>query len=323
MNVLNKFLNKLISKYVEKHRDALLKKKQVREYLDGRDEYYTRRSASIAFKNILASTSLSSKYTSKLHSYSNIPKIWLVSLRQETFPSDNLGKITKSQKEDIQFIFTFGYSLYINKESNDVEGYLQEVEAGFQYIAREYLKTRLAKIAILVAVVIVILVITGTIYLKHEASVKYWAAIDTSQVYKGDGFTETFPCSGVRSIKMAGSSDLTSDESMCTYSPGPGHNSSDMYIVNVEHFLTDKYSPASEVTCGDPMIYTGSANTQVYYSEKRQEYGLTWVLCGKGQNPIMAKMQSGNTVYTLEAIPNKMVDTSADLDTLLRSFQLN
>lgn len=165
-------------------------------------------------------------------------------------------------------------------------------------------------------------------YIKANQLKHYWLNINTATDYQGDGYKITFPCSDLKQNTIVSDQDLNSTEESCTYYGGQNHSDIDMYQVETSHFLSTAYSPAADVACGNP--YDPSSNT--YFNETRSLDGYQIVLCGKdapdeitgklGPEPITAKVQVKNTVYTMKVLPSDEKTTAGKLDDFIRSFQL-
>jgi hypothetical protein len=325
MNPVTKFFDRLAENYATKHKSRLIQKRQIKEYLAVRDEDFMRWAAYSAFKG--TPMDVGTKEDNIYYptpNYDVIPLETLVSLKQGTFPDYKISKTTRQQRERVQRLFLYGDTPEEADEKGRMRaGYEQLVDSHYHQKAEENLKVKWTSIAVLLAVTFAITGFGGHAYLKHRSDVKYWASINTTQTYSGDGFTQNFPCSQVSTRTDLNGPDISSSTSSCEYFGGANHEAIDNYSVEVEHFLTDKYDPANEVACGDPMHYTGSADTQVYYNETRQIDGYTWILCGTGQSSIVARLRVNNTVFTLSALPSNEKDTAADLDNMIRGFQLN
>ena len=176
-------------------------------------------------------------------------------------------------------------------------------------------------VLVLIIAIVAIVGFVGYKSYKHQQDQQYWSKINSSSSFQGDGYKAVFPCTDITTQNYHGS-DLDSKTSTCSHFNGDKHTEIDMYSIEVEHFVSDKYSPSEDVSCADPNHFTNNVDTQTYYSEARFVDGVNIIICGKGKSPVYAKIRQGNTVYTLTVSPSVEKTTRAKLDVFISSFQL-
>lgn len=324
--MVSNMFDKILDWFSDKFHNSLINKPSVQERIN---QYNYNNSRWLA-DNLFRDTPLEKycRYDSKgyaLDGYSKIPEIpseYLSHLMNGTFASLKIEKFNKSSLEKIQSKFTKGWEEKIDGRQRKYGGFEKAQDSFYHSAARPFLKT--ISMYILVVLVIIGVGIWGIHKYQQAQQLKqYWASINSPETYKGDGFTETFPCSQVTTETLASDSDLSSNQSGCEYFGGSDHSQIDNYNVEVDHYLSDKFSISTAMSCGNPNVYTGNQNTQAYYNETRTIDGITFVICGTGTNPITASVQNGNTVYVLTALPSNEKTTYAKLNALIQGFQLN
>lgn len=314
-------IDDLLDKIALRFKKQLINKKSVQARLNERDDYYARWAASSALRGTpLEPPARSDSWGSDIN-YKDIPDEVIWHLQKGTLTKIKTSRVSKATLEKIQHRFDNGY-----KDANGGRTYgsyyeLKEIN-GYLPAARKYIQGVLTVICFIIALIGLGIWI-GYKHVQADHQAQYWAKINSPETYTADGFTETFPCSQVTATTLDSDSNLSSKEYTCEYFGGSDHEQIDTYTVEADQFLSNEYSPASEMQCGNPNTYTGNENTQVYYNETRTIDGATFVLCGVGQNPIYARIQNGNTVYTLSADPSNEKTTYTKLNALIQGFQLN
>lgn len=320
--MLSDFIDKILDKLATKYRSNLIGKKAVKTRLDKDAEWQLKIAANSAFEGTKLELRQTTDYWGNREpDISTVPEYYLQSLIDGKFEDVDIPHISRATRKRIQEKFTYGYEE--DGGNRRLAGFSDLQENSYRYAARDYLKGFLGTWL----VVLIILIGAGVWglhgYIKHRNDVAYWKQYNTPETYKGDGYSENFPCGGVKDMQLTSDSDLSSTRDSCEYYGGSDHEQIDNYSVEVEHFLTTKYDPAQEMNCPSPTVYTGNPDTQTYYSETRTVDGVQVVICGVGSSPTVARIQQGNTIYTLEALPSVEKTTYSKLNQMIQGFQLN
>jgi hypothetical protein len=322
--MLDSQINKYLTRIAIKYRGSLIRKKTIENSLLSEDARYVQWAAYGALVGTpLEIHDKTDSWGFKKNAYEDIPQEYMVNLKSGTFAKLNIPHVDKQTLKGIQERFTYGNSGDSSiPNSEKLIGYNRLVESNYLNAATAYLKSKAITLGIILVLIISGLSFGIHSYLKNQSDSKYWAQYNTPERYAGDGYIETFPCGGVKPISPFVSADISSSQDVCEYFGGAQHTLLDTYSVEVEHFLTDKYNPADEMSCPSPNVYTGNQDTQTYLSESRTIDGIQLVICGKGSSPLYARVLQGNVLYTLSALPHNEKDTYADLNRLIQNFQL-